>query len=105
MIMEFSVCVGVCMWRIFWVLIFRFTDSRTRFFLDNNLAYDATISGIRRCRILALEAVVVAQGHVLLRGKDLVLFQVLHVVGIGQAAYVVIWWICVRKREGGNCLN
>lgn len=71
--------------------------------LDNNFAYDTTISGIRRCWVLALETVIVAEGHVLLWRQHLILFHVLHVVGVRQAAYVVIWWICkiaYRKEEG-----
>lgn len=69
--------------------------------LDNNFAYDTTISGIRRCWVLALETVIVAEGHVLLWRQHLILFHVLHVVGVRQAAYVVIWWICkVAKKRG-----
>lgn len=73
--------------------------------LDNNFAYDTTISGIRRGWVFALETVIVAEGHVLLWRQHLVLFHVLHVVGVRQAAYVVIWWICKLGEKGQNCLN
>lgn len=59
--------------------------------LDNNFAYDTTISSIGRCRVFALETVIVAEGHVLLGRQHLILFHVLHVVGVRQPAYVVIW--------------
>lgn len=75
--------------------------------LDNNFAYDTTISGIRRGWVFSLETVIVAEGHVLLWRQHLVLFHVLHVVGVRQAAYVVIWWICklVQKKKKGKIVE
>lgn len=99
---SFSCC---CHWSFPWLLSLSLSLSFS-LSLDNNFAYDTTISGIRRCWVLALETVIVAEGHVLLWRQHLILFHVLHVVGVRQAAYVVIWWICkVAKKRGENCLN
>lgn len=117
-----SVCVCVCerdSWSastfffIFIIIFSFFIPSLLKFSwllllkLDNNFAYDTTISGIRRGWVFTLETVIVAEGHVLLWRQHLVLFHVLHVVGVRQAAYVVIWWICklVKKKIKGKIVE